>query len=323
MAALRIGHFTCGLNPFGTERLVEMLLRYRSAPFADQFVVSYWDGPMQRVFESLGVSVRVSRDPEQVARWLREADLLNVHLLFPSQFPECLAGSSSPPRVITIHWSAPFPSDQADHFIATSHGAFTLQPDPGRCTVIPNGVDLERFNGRRVETENRVLVRICRPEKCAEYFWYAVTPVLAEYPDTELWLAGVSMETGRRVRPLGVLDDVAEVLAHSSLFLHTPRPGEGSRDLSIMEAMAMGVPPVAADVPCVRESAGGADGATLVPYEDVPRFSAALRRLLDDREAAAETGRRARRYAVEHFDMRPRVAEYERLYERVLAGRGG
>ena len=205
----------------------------------------------------------------------------------------------------------------AEHFIATSDLVYRLQPDPTRCTLIPNGIDLERFHGRRTHGVPHAIVRICRPEKYAEFFWYAMLPVLADYPTTELCLAGAEGSSSHQIRTLGVIMDVAEILAQSYLFVHTPRPGEGTRDLAVMEAMAMGVPCVLGDVPCVREAAADEGCAALVPHNDVPRLTVALRHLLDEAEEAERMGVRARRYAIEHFDMRPRVASYERVYAAV------
>ena len=49
--------------------------------------------------------------------------------------------------------------------------------------------------------------------------------------------------------------DVAEILAGTDLFVYTPRPGEGTKDLVVMEAMAMGVPAVLSNVETTRASA--------------------------------------------------------------------
>src|SRR5207248_202495 len=126
-------------------------------------------------------------------------------------------------------------------FIATSARAYALQPETARCELIPNGIDLERYSSGHMDTNGRrVISRISRPEKSHEMFWYALLPVLADYPDTELWLAGTEALSSHRVRALGVRNDVPAILAASYLFVHTPPDDEGSRDLVVMEAMATG-----------------------------------------------------------------------------------
>jgi glycosyltransferase involved in cell wall biosynthesis len=314
---VRVGHFIHQLNPFGTERMLEALLKFRSVEFGEQFVVSYTDGPMRRVFEGLGVRVWVTRDQREISRRFKEADLVNLHLLHPETIPQCLARGFPRRKVITVQWMSPFPPGLADRFIATSLRTYELQPDVTRCDLIPNGIDLERFHGKRAASGRRVICRICRPQKCDEFFWYGLLPVLVDYPDVQLWLAGTEEQSTDRVRVLGVVTDVVDILASSYLFAYTPRPWEGSHDFVVMEAMSMGVPCVLSDVPTIRQSVSN-DCAVLVPFNDANRFAASVRHLLEDVEAAAELGQRARDYALAHFDVRPRVAEYESAYRRAV-----
>lgn len=318
---MRIGHFIHRLEPYGMQRGLEALLKYRSGEFQEQFVVGYVDGPMRQVFERLGVPVYLvdDRQDRELVQRLKEADLVNLHLWQPQIILRPLVGRFPRPKVITIQWAVAFPPQMADRFIATSVTTYELQPDRSRCDLIPNGIDLEQYPGRRASLPaRRVISRVCRPVKCDEFFWYALLPVLADYPDTELWLAGSEGQSSRQVRVLGVLPDVVEVLASSYLFAYTPRPGEGSRDVAVMEAMAMGLPCVVSDVPVVRESVQDESVAALVPFDDAEAMEAALRQLLDDPEEAADLGRRAREYALAHFDVRPRVAAYESAYLRVV-----
>jgi glycosyltransferase involved in cell wall biosynthesis len=318
MSALRIGHFIHQLDPFGSERLLETLLKYRSEACHEQFVVGLKDGPMRHVYEALGIDVLVTKDVRLLTKRLREADVVNLHLLEPGAAPPCLTGRLGRPKIVTIHWAAAFPAAMADRFVATSTRAFELQPEQSRCELIPNGVDLDRYSGDRINTNGRrIISRISRPQKCHEMFWYALLPVLADYPDTELWLAGTEATSSRRVRALGFRNDVPAILAASYLFVHAPPEDEGSRDLVVMEAMAMGTPCVLTDVPTVRESVDDDDVAHFVECGDGDGMAAAVRHLLDEPAEACALGERARAYAVANFDVRSRVREYERVYQEV------
>lgn len=313
---MRVGHFVHQLKPFGTERMIEALLKYRGRPWSEQFVVSFEDGPMRPVFERLGARVRISRDDREIARWMREADLVNVHLLAPHTMPKGLAGRIGRPKVVTIHWATSFAGVQADRFIATSPLAKEVQPDGMPCDLVPNGIDLERYP-ERPRGSRRIIGRVSRADKCDESFWYALLPILAEFPDVEVHLAGVTGSSGARVKSLGICDDVSEALSGVSLFVYTPRPRHGTKDLAVMEALAAGLPCVFSDVDTVRASVGSEEVALLVPFHDVRATVEALRFLLHHPEEAEELGQRARAFAHRAFDVRPCVAAYERLYSEV------
>ena len=72
-----------------------------------------------------------------------------------------------------------------------------------------------------------------------------------------------------------------------------------------VEAMACGVPVVAADVPGIDEILAGGEtgGGVIVPREDPAALADALARLLDDEPLRQELGRRARRRAETAFSL--------------------
>ncbi len=72
-----------------------------------------------------------------------------------------------------------------------------------------------------------------------------------------------------------------------------------------LEAMACGLPVVAADVSGIADllPGGEADGGLVVPREDPPALAAALLRVLDDEGLARELGARARRRAEQEFSL--------------------
>ena len=98
---------------------------------------------------------------------------------------------------------------------------------------------------------------------------------------------------GDSLRQLGrVGDEELWCLYSGAALLAFPSLHEGF-GLPVVEAMALGVPVVASDIPAVREVAGGA--ALLVPPGDPDAWSEAIAGLLDDdagRRRMAEAGRR-------------------------------
>lgn len=72
-----------------------------------------------------------------------------------------------------------------------------------------------------------------------------------------------------------------------------------------LEAMAAGLPVVAADVPGVADLLRGGEeaGGIIVPREDPAALAAALGRLLDDDDLARDLGARARRHAEKEYSL--------------------
>jgi glycosyltransferase involved in cell wall biosynthesis len=160
---------------------------------------------------------------------------------------------------------------------------------------------------------------VCRPIRCAEYFWPAVFEVLRTCSDVEVKLVGGPAYALGRIEALGNRHDVAELLRTAHLFAYAPWPHEGTRDLVVLEAMASGLPCVASDVPCVHDSVEHGRTGLLTPFGDAQAFAAALVCLVRDPARRAAMGQRAAQVAREGFEMRQRLPVYEAAYDRVVA----
>jgi glycosyltransferase involved in cell wall biosynthesis len=73
--------------------------------------------------------------------------------------------------------------------------------------------------------------------------------------------------------------------------------------VSVIEAMACGLPVVATDVSGVAEALGRDGAGVVVPPEDSPRLAAAIARLLDDEPLRRRLGEQARRRAEQEFSL--------------------
>ena len=129
-------------------------------------------------------------------------------------------------------------------------------------------------------------------------------------------VAGLGLES--RVRFLGIRADVADILRASDVFVLSSR-WEGN-PMSVMEAMAAGLPVVSTAVGGVPELVRDRETGLLVPSEDAGALAQALQALVDDPAQRQAMGAAARRHAVAHFDIRHTVRGYEQLYERLLSG---
>lgn len=228
--------------------------------------------------------------------------------------------------------------------------------DPKRVTVIPNGVDVERFQealpvpnaelGAPPETKWIITVGRLHPQKGHQLLIEAVAPLLQTHPEWRLMIAGDGPlrpelqrqidELGCRERIvlLGFRDDVPRLLKTASLFV-LPSLWEGQPNV-ISEAMAAHLPVIASDVEGVRSlpetlKPGPSGGQLLIPggvQHDVtglvipPGDVAPLRRaisaLLDDPERLRDMASMTYRESRYLLTTRDAVGAYPQLYAKLL-----
>jgi glycosyltransferase involved in cell wall biosynthesis len=95
-------------------------------------------------------------------------------------------------------------------------------------------------------------------------------------------------------------------------------PSSDSSPRSVWEAMACGCPVVLSDLPWVHELITPDRDALVVPV-DADAVSAAIRRVLEDRELAAALGRRGRQLAEAHRDRRAEMDRLAAVYRELAA----
>jgi len=123
---------------------------------------------------------------------------------------------------------------------------------------------------------------------------------------------------GSPVELLGHREDVPEILAAADVFAF-PSLWEGLGG-ALIEAMALGLPIVASDVPAIREVVDEGANARLVPPADPPALAEALARLLGDARLRSSYGERSREIFLERFTLERSAEAMLALYQRVVAG---
>ncbi len=214
-----------------------------------------------------------------------------------------------------------------------------------RLTVIPNGIDCERFRapvtGEIVCRELNippgapvvgVLSRLMRI-KGHEYFLQAAALVAARIPQVRFVIVGDNNidhayreELKRLAIRLGLQDrvhftgfrlDIPELLAAMSVSV-LPSLGLEGLSNSLLESMAAGIPVVATQVGGSPEIVEDGVNGLLVPPADAEALAGAICRLLENRALAGNLGQAGRRRVFTHYSLEQAVATTERLYRDLL-----
>ncbi len=118
----------------------------------------------------------------------------------------------------------------------------------------------------------------------------------------------------------GERDDVPATLASSHVFVLSSR--SEALPISILEAMAAGLPVVATRVGGVPELVRDGETGFLAPASDANALAALIQRLVDSPELRARLGSAGRARVEEHFGLESFLDAHLDLYRGALAARG-
>ena len=233
-----------------------------------------------------------------------------------------------------------------DRFIAVaeSHGEFLCNWErfpENKVVVIPNGVDTFKFkpdDAARLDVRRELglspstplvgIVAALRPEKNHSLFLEMAKGVLRVHPSAKFIIIGdgperssierriADLSLDRSVMLLGSRSDTDRLVAALDVFTLTS-VNEAS-PVSILEAMACGVPVVSTRVGSVAESVLDAWNGFTVESGDAIGLSSAVSSVLSDRELASLLGSNGRQHVVESFSLDSMVVGYEELLATVF-----
>jgi glycosyltransferase involved in cell wall biosynthesis len=219
--------------------------------------------------------------------------------------------------------------------------------DAAKIVVIPNGVELSRFD--RVDGAEPpfralgipdgapvvLVVSRLNPLKGLEPFLEAAALVARDFPTVRFVVAGDTNPNERpywstltsltgtlgltdRVTFAGLRRDVPELLSAATVSV-MPSLNEALSNV-VLESMAAGAPVVATRVGGTPEAIADGINGLLVPPGDPRAMAGAIGALLGDRERARRLGEAARQTINERFSMERMVSATAQLYEALLDG---
>jgi glycosyltransferase involved in cell wall biosynthesis len=209
-----------------------------------------------------------------------------------------------------------------------------------RVEVIENGIDLDRYGPADdpaeakarlgLDPDRRYVIHVARhhPVKDQATLLRGFAAVADEFPDADLLMLGDGPLRGElekladglgvadRVRFVGVRADVPGWLRAADVFALSSVSEAAS--LTLMEAMATGLPVAATDVGGTPEIVRHEREGLLFPRGDVGGCAGALRRVLADPDFAAALGRAGRERVEGRYHLDRTVAAYHRMYQRLV-----
>ena len=301
----------------------------RMRPGLDEVGVEHL--PAARTQEVARAVRRLARDVDVVNTHMTAADVATVQALAP------LPRSRRPAVVATCHFARPrgrigpvaidaLVRRRIDAQISIS--AAVAAAIDGPSTVVHTGIE-SRPPGDQAARERTVLMaQRLQPEKRTDV---GVRAFAASGLASDGWMldvAGIGPERealerlaaelgiAASVRFSGYRTDLPDLLARAGMLL-APCPVEGL-GLTLLEAMASGLPPVAADAAGHVELLAGLDPRCRFTADDPESGGSRLRALAADVAGRAALGATARERQQAHFSLRAQADGTEAVYRKAL-----
>lgn len=280
-------------------------------------------------------------------------DLVHAHGLRAAVVGGFAARKAHLPYLFTVHNLLPHMNRlqatvflelarKADRIIAVSEAVAQTVQQIGvraqRIAVVPNGVDLSRFDHytnpaqfrteHGIDADERIVLAVGRlaPEKGFDVLIEAFSSLRERLSDVRLVIVGEGLEgprlklqaapLGASVLFLGQIGDTAPLFEASDLVV-APSRQEG-QGIVPLEAMAAGKPVVASRVGGLVETIVEGKTGLLVPVDDAPALAVALESLLNDSPQRVSLGAAGRRRVEQEYSLQAQIQKIEANYRDVF-----
>lgn len=352
---LRVCHVSLTLQTGGLERILADIARHHDpAGCVPEFVAIREIGRFADEIRLTGCPVHALTPAGrigQVRQMMRlfhagRFDVVHTHNTYPHLYASLAARLAGVPVVVnTRHgqraghgWKSRtqfrWASHLVDRIIAVSDDAARLCVEVDGVNArkvlrVWNGIDLSDF-AYSGPAAAPIAISVARlsAEKDFPTLLRAVALAVREVPDLQLKLVGdgaerpkleaLSRELGitNSVEFLGERTDVPKLLAQAGFFVSSSLT-EGI-SLTLLEAMAVGLPVVATAVGGNPEIVANGVTGQLVPAADPESLARAIVGLCRDQHRWPDLGRAGRDRVTQHFEVRRMVADYEQIYRELL-----
>ena len=290
-----------------------------------------------------GLAFQLDREPES-------STAVVVHLHGPlSMFSEQIGWPEAGDPLLRLGtFMEDMSIETADGLLAASRSVAELTErrnaiDPERIDVVAGAVDSDFFTPAPAGRDGRDGVRLLfvgnvADNKGVRVVLDAFARLAPDHPDLVLTIAGAAEEgaaeelseraaragVGERIELLGFVehDRLPDLYRAADLFA-APSRYEGGLGLVYLEAMACGLPVVAATSGGTVEAVAQGETGLLVQRDDVGETARAIGTLLLDGDLRARIGAAARQRVLELFAPAPYAEKVEHAYERALERRRG
>ncbi|WP_022882148.1 glycosyltransferase family 4 protein [Gryllotalpicola ginsengisoli] len=344
MTGLEVVHVICTDNFAGAERYVRNGAVWLTAAGCRVTVVGGNEAAMRPELEAAGAGWLPGATVAQALRSLRRAgrpDVINTHMTAADVAGVIAGRRHGTPVVSTRHFAAPRGSSPTARLVARGIRAgvaaqlaiseFVADAADGPSVTVLSGV--EPVPDVAAERRPTVLVaQRLEAEKDTALALEAWARVAADgVGDWRLAIAGRGAqrdELAARARALGIAgsvdflghrDDIEALFRTASVLLATA-PAE-PLGLTVLEAMAHGLPVVAAARGGHLETVGTVHGAALFPPGDADAAAQALARLMANPGERARYGATLRAHQREHLTAARQIEGTLRLYREAVRSR--
>jgi glycosyltransferase involved in cell wall biosynthesis len=352
---LKVCHVSLTLKTGGLERILADLAHHHLPERCEPTFLALREiGRFGEEIRALGRHVAVLKDQSrfgglrEMARFFREHqfDIVHTHNTYPHIYGTIAARWAGVPVVVqTRHgqraghgWKSSLQYRWAarwtDRIITVSDDAAGLcvtadRIPAAKVTRIWNGIDLSQFRFTGPSTD-LVAIAVARlsAEKDFPTLLRAMALVVPRVPTLRLKIVGDGPERAalesladelhlrNNIEFLGERRDVPQLLTQAGFFV-TSSLTEGI-SLTLLEAMAVGLPVVATSVGGNPEIVVDGETGRLAPAANPTALAAAIVAMCEDRAQWPAFGRAGCERAAAHFDIHRMARDYEDLYETII-----